>query len=129
MPLTWTIDPEKKLVTMIAEGEVARPEFEELDDALRAAGAHGYQKLFDGARGHMNMTPEDILMLGARVRRQHAEGPVSALAVVLQEADSRLLAPLLGMLAAAKRPMRLFRDTATARKWLQSAAEPRPEGT
>jgi 1,6-anhydro-N-acetylmuramate kinase len=127
MPIQWTIDADRKRVTMVASGDITRGDFEELHVALRAAGAHAYAKLFDGLLGRMRLTTEDVLMLGAHVRSQHAEGPVGPLAVVLTARDSELIAPLLGMLAVADRPMRVFNEFDRARRWINSRRRP-PEG-
>lgn len=120
MSLHWTIYPERKLMTATAVGDVTREEFEAYLEAVEAAGANSYSKLFDGSQARASMTPEDVLELGRRMRATHATGPMGALAVVV---PSELVEPfdrLLGMLAAAERPMRVFRQTAPAHKWIAS---------
>ncbi len=128
MPLTWTIDPEQKLITVVAKGDVGRAEFEALLEALRAADAHAYRKLFDGELGRTSMAPEDAMALGARMRAEHASGPMGPLAVVLPEKYIDLAGPALGMLAAADRPMRVFGALAPARRWLRNLQSPLPAG-
>ncbi len=128
MPLTWTIDPEQRLITVTAKGDVSRAEFEALLDAMRAAGAHAYRKLFDGELGRTNMAPHDALALGVRMRAEHASGPMGPLAVVLPEEYAELAGQALGMLAAADRPMRVFAAIAPARRWLTSLATLVPAG-
>ena len=59
MPLHWTIDPQQKLVTAVAEGDVTRVEFEAFLDDMSRAGADTYRKLFDGGRGGTHMGAED----------------------------------------------------------------------
>lgn len=122
MPLRCTIDPEQTLVTIVTEGDVTRADFEAVIDELDAAGAHGYRKLFEGARGHTRMTPEDILAVGIRMRSNHEKGPVGPLAAVVPEKYAELASRLLGILASADRPMRLFREVKQARRWLQGQA-------
>ena len=126
MPLTWTIDPHLRLVTAVANGEVTRAEFDTLLDELRAADAHAYRKLFDGGRGETTMPPADVLALGIRMRAEHRTGPMGPLAVVLPEKYATLVGPVLGMLASAKRPMRVFASVAPARRWLESVAPADP---
>jgi hypothetical protein len=118
MPLHWTIDSTEKLITATADGGVTRAEFEAFLDAVGGAGAHGYRKLFDGAHGEPDMKPHDILALGARMRATHAEGPIGALAAVVPGNMADELNRVLGILAAAKRPMRVFREVGPARKWI-----------
>ena len=124
MALQWTIDAEQKQVTIVAQGEVTRSDFEELYLRLSSADAHAYRKLFDGILGHIRMSPEDLLILGVRVRKLHAEVTMGPLAVVLTDSDSNFLAPLLGMLAVAPRPMRIFSKLGAARRWIASQAVP-----
>jgi len=120
MPLHWTIYPEQKLMTAVAEGEVTRAEFEAYLDAMGAADAHGYRKLFDGAHGEAHMPAEEILALGVRMRSSHATGPMGPLPVVVPDALAEPLGRVLGMLAAARRPMRVFGEVEAARKWIGS---------
>ena len=127
MPLTWTIDPHLRLVTAVARGEVTRPEVEALLDELNARNARGYRKLFDGEFGETSMGPTDVLALGVRMRSNHRTGPMGPLAVVLPEKYATLLGHLLGMLASAKRPMRVFASAAPARRWLESVAPADPD--
>ena len=63
MSLHWTIDPQQRLVTAVADGDVTRAEFEAFLDAVRSAGADGYRKLFDGLRGDTQMSSEELLAL------------------------------------------------------------------
>lgn len=123
MPLHWTIDPEHKMMTAVAEGEVTRAEFEAYLDAMGAAEAQGYRKLFDGSRGGTAMPAEEILALGVRMRDSHQMGAVGALAVVVPDAMIEPLGRVLGMLAAARRPMRVFGEVGAARKWIGSLPE------
>ncbi|MEI7873409.1 MAG: hypothetical protein WCK95_14875 [Alphaproteobacteria bacterium] len=124
MTLHWTIDPTAKLVTATAEGGVTRAEFEAFLDAVGGAGAHGYRKLFDGAHGEPDMEPHDILALGVRMRATHAEGPIGALAAVVPGDMVDALNRVLGILAAAKRPMRVFHEIGPARKWIARFGAP-----
>lgn len=119
MPLHWTIDPEQRLITVVAEGEVVGAEFEALLDAIEAADAHAYRKLFDGAHGDTRMGPGEILELGARMRAIHDQGGrMGALAAVVPGDKAELVARVLGILATADRPMRVFSGAAAALKWL-----------
>ena len=120
MTLHWEIDPQQRLVTAVAEGNVTRPEFDAFLDAICQAQAHGYRKLFDGKRGATRMRPEEILELGVRMRASHEKGPVGALAAVVPGDHVEAVSRVLGMLAAAQRPMRVFRQIGPARKWIGS---------
>jgi hypothetical protein len=122
MSLDWTIDPEARLIVVVANGDVARGEMNALLDEMIAREALTYRKLFDGSRGDTSMTSEELLMLGVRFRAIHAQGRMGPLAVVVAEHKAELVAQVLGMLAAADRPMRVFGTPALARRWLESLA-------
>ncbi len=128
MPLHWRIDSRKKVFLAVAEGSVEFDDVERMLDAMTSSGAIAYSKLFDGLRGETRMSPSELLTLGVRMRAMHAVaarlGPV---AVVIPH-DKRLrLMRLLGILAAADRPLRIFNDLESALRWLglsESLREP-----
>ena len=120
MSLDWTIDAEAQLVVIVADGDFARRDMETLLDDLASRGAMAYRKLFDGSRGDASMGPEDMLMLGVRFRAIHARERMGPLAVVVPDHRAELVARVLGILAVADRPMRVFRAPALARRWLES---------
>lgn len=130
MALHWLIDSRKRLVIVTAEGPVSRAEVDRLLDAVVGAKALAYRKLVDATAGKFAMSALDLLAIGARVRSLHA-GPVGAVALVLpgrlpqdDEPDDAptLVARLLGILASAKRPFRLFKSVTSAKQWLESLA-------
>lgn len=118
MPVQWTIEPDRDLVTVVAEGEVTYGELVAMVDALRDRDAHGYRKFYDGGRSLMRMTEEEVLMLGLCIRAEHARGPMGPMAAILPEENPEILARLLGMVALADRPFRLFAKPRPALKWL-----------
>ncbi|MDP2332951.1 MAG: hypothetical protein Q8M19_19885 [Reyranella sp.] len=118
MPVQWTIEPDRDLVTVVAEGEVTHGELVAMVDALCARDAHGYRKLYDGARSRMRMTPEEVLMLGLRMRTEHERSRMGPMAAILPEENAEILARLLGMVALADRPLRIFVKRGPALKWL-----------
>ena len=119
MPITWKIDHEARLLTAVAEGDVTLGDLEEYLDAVVVAGSMPYRKLFDGTRGESTMTDEEMMALGARIRAYHAMGPMGALAIVAVSENTYGLARLFGALAAADRPIKIFRDLKAARRWIE----------
>ncbi len=85
-----------------------------------AAEAMAYRKLFDATRGGTSMNAGDMLALGVRMRAFHALGPMGPLAVVMPPDKGELASRILGMLAAADRPMRVFGELAPARRWIMA---------
>ncbi len=122
MPLHWTVDSKERLVIAITEGDVTRADIEEYIAAMNGTGALGYRKLFDGSRGDTSMTAEDMLAIGVQLRARHATvvGRLGPLAIVVPPAKVELVSRVLGILAAADRPMRVFSEAEPARRWIES---------
>jgi hypothetical protein len=130
--LHWVIDSRERLIVITADGPVTRAEIDELLHVVTGASALGYRKLVDARAGKFALSALDILAIGARVRRLHA-GSVGAAAIVLPgrlprdgepEDASTLVARLIGILASAERPLRLFKNVMAARRWLESLKIP-----
>ena len=105
-------------MVVVAEGLVARQEVDRMLDDMVAERALGHRKLFDGTLGDNAMGPSEILELGVRMRSLHRHGTMGPLAVVVPIDKWGIVSRVLGMLAAAKRPMRVFQNAAKARHWL-----------
>lgn len=120
MPFHWKIDSQQKLITVVAEGDVTKAEVDSFLDVLHGTDSYDYCKLFDGSSGDTRMPPEDMLALGVRMRSMHIEGrALGALAVVVPDDKVDLVSRVLGMLAAAKRPMRVFSELSQAKDWIE----------
>ena len=132
MALHWFIDSRARLIIVTAEGPVTRAEIDGLLDAVTGAKALGYRKLVDATDGKFALSALDMLAIGARVRSLHG-GSVGAAALVLPGGMPRdgepddaptLMARLVGILASAKRPLRLFKSVPSAKRWLDSLTVP-----
>lgn len=123
MSLHWTIDSRLQIFVATCDGNVDLVEVNEMLDAMVGSNWLRYRKLFDGTHGDTQMEPLDILSIGVRLRALqdggHDHGP---LAVVVPDDKYAMISRVLGILAAAKRPMRMFNDAEKARKWLDSPA-------
>jgi hypothetical protein len=120
VPITWTIDHDQRVLTAVCEGNVSLRDLEEYLDAVVVAGSMPYRKLFDGSRGTSAISDEEMMLLGARIRAYHGDGPMGALAIVVTSEHTHGLARLFGALAAADRPIKIFRDGRAARRWLEA---------
>src|SRR4030095_10673165 len=116
--LYWTIDSKERLFTGTGEGEVTFADAISLLDALAGARALSYRKLFDARAIQSSMTGEELLMVCAKIRAFHEQGPVGALAIVCTPEQTVTFAPLLGALAAADRPIKMFPSLRQAQTWL-----------
>jgi hypothetical protein len=100
-----------------AEGDVTRADAEEYLDAIEGGGALAYRKLYDGRDGNVAMSHDEMMAIAARFRSYHHR-PVGALAIVLLHDQAEPVARILGILASAERPLKLFTSLAPARRWI-----------
>jgi len=118
LPVDYSIDHEKKLVTARAHGVVVLKEILDYFDAVTVQNAHPYPKLFDAREAVPRLSDDDMMVLGARVSAYAAfdpRGPVAAIATTA--AASAALQRFMN-LGNADRPMRLFTSVEQARAWL-----------
>lgn len=119
MPLHWTAQSNPPLVTIVAEGDVTKADVEEVLAFLVRADLVRWRKLFDARNGQGILTPEDVEAIGVRIREATRTQDVGPLAFVMPTgAEKPELRRMLGLVAAAQRPMRLFRRIAPARRWI-----------
>lgn len=117
MPIHWTIDSRRRLVVVTAEGDVTRMDAEEYLDVVEGSGALAYRKLYDGRAGNLVMDHEELMAVAVRIRSYH-DHPVGPLAIVLPDDVIDPAARMLGVLAMADRPLKLFSSLAPARRWI-----------
>ena len=122
MPLYWTIDSKARLFTGIAEGNVSLNDAIDLLEAMAGAKAMTYRKLFDGRAAIASMSPDELLSLCARIRSYHDQGMMGALAIIATPEQTVVFARLLGALASAKRPIKVFENPRQARNWIELLA-------
>jgi hypothetical protein len=122
MPLYWTIDSKARLFTGLAEGNVSLNDAIDLLDAMAGAKAMTYRKLFDGRAAIASMSPDELLSLCARIRSYHDQGMMGALAIIATPEQTVVFARLLGALASAKRPIKVFENPRQARNWIELLA-------
>lgn len=120
MPLHWIVDSKERLVIVTAEGAVTGAELEEYIAAMNGAGTMSYRKLYDGSRGNTDLTEEELLAIGVQLRARHTTGDrPGPLALALVPDQFEQVSRVLGILAAADRPMRVFTAIAPARHWIE----------
>lgn len=122
MAIDWVIDSKKKLIIVNAEGEFTFTEVWAYLAAVAGADALGYRQLFDLSQAFTQITPGEAMELGVRIRMQHSQSVTGPVAVVMPEQQSDPVARLLGIMATADRPMRLFNELEPARQWIDSLA-------
>lgn len=125
MPLYWTIDSKARLFTGVAEGDVSLGDAIDLLEAMAGAKAMSYRKLFDARAAAARLTSDELLSLCARIRSYHDQGMMGALAIVATPEQTMTFARLLGALASAKRPIKVFDSPRQARNWIEDQAKER----
>ena len=120
----WTVDSRLKLVTVVVEGDVGRPDVEGFLAMASGADLLHWRKLFDARTTRAGLTLQEAIEVGVRIRAAHEVRTVGPLALVMPSTESTEFGRLLGFLAAARRPMRIFRQLEPARKWVLKAASP-----
>ncbi len=119
MPLHWTIESRLQLVLAVAEGDVSKGDIEAYLTMVNGSPSiPEWRKLFDARLGRLALNPQEVNHLGAIIRAADAAQTVGPLAFVMPKSETPELSRLLGFFAAAKRPMRIFREVAQARRWL-----------
>ncbi len=118
MPLQWTVSHPTRLVIAVAKGELRLKDIEDYLDDVLAAGALPYRKIFDTTGATPKLDEDDLMALGARVRAYIPLGPIGPLAIVATTERSYGQARMFTALAEADRPIRIFRELHTARRWL-----------
>lgn len=121
MPIHWTAQSMSNLVTVIAEGDVVKGDVEAFLDLLIGANLAAWSKLIDARAARFVFTSQEVNEIGVRLRAAHAEHSIGPLAFVMPEAKTPEVMRLLGFLAAAERPMRVFQEFAPAQKWIHKA--------
>jgi hypothetical protein len=118
MPLVWKHDADKHLFLGVANGDVTRPKADAFLAAMVEKQALAGRKMLDAHKGSTSMTPDDFLSIAVRMRELHALGPMGPVAIVLPEGHYEGLHRALGLVASAKRPMRIFDTPVMAYRWL-----------
>ena len=106
------------MVVGVSEGVVTLKDIGGFLDAVVRAGAQPYPKLFDATHGESALSEADLKILSARLFAP--PGPVRPLGAfaVVARSDRSEFARVLRPFSLIKRPMKIFRDIHSARKWL-----------
>jgi len=117
VPVTFTIDHERRLVQARAEGEIGVKDIEALLDAIVVENALPYRKLFDGRKAIAKYT-DDLQLVAARIRLYsniERRGPLA----LVTAPDQRELADRFVELRKGDSPARVFLEEDEALRWLE----------
>lgn len=118
MPIQWGVDHAAHLVAAVATGPVTRTDIESYLDSLMRGATLSYRKVFDMGECRLAMGTDDMLAVGERVRAYESMGPMGRVAVIAAADELYEQVRVFETIVVAERPMRIFRDTASAFDWL-----------
>jgi hypothetical protein len=124
MPVQWTVSRQTRLVIAVASGDLRLQDIETYLDEIVRANALPYRKIFDMTQAIPNLSDDDLMALGARIRAYIPLSEIGPLAIVAATDEAYQQARMFAALAVADRPIRIFRELHLARRWLDSLAEP-----
>jgi hypothetical protein len=107
LAISCTLDHDRKLVLVSAEGEMTLPDLEVVFNKVVIEGGMSYRKLVDTSRATSRLTEDEVLTLGARISAYRAFEPRGPVAIVTGP-DSHENARRFLNLAGAERPARIF---------------------
>ena len=121
MPIHWTISHSTRLVLAVCKDNVSRPDVEAYLDGVVVDGALAYAKIFELKDCLWTLNDNDMMALGARIQAYakldaQTMGPLAIIASTPQHEDQ---AKIFSALATAKRPLKIFRELHTARRWIE----------
>lgn len=118
MPIEFDIDHVRRFVTAKARGVVVLQDMLDYFDALAAAGAMPYSKLFDARELEARFDEDDLKRLAARIESNRAFDPRGAIAAVATRPETIAAVQRFKDLGGARRPIEIFATVEGARAWL-----------
>jgi hypothetical protein len=126
VPIQLEIDQENRLITAVLSGRISVEEILGATDKGMVANAFAFAKLVDFGTATADLNDDDLRMIGARFQAylKYFTGPKGPFAMVASTETGQNRARMIAALSAAERPVRVFPDVASARKWLARTATP-----
>ena len=118
MPVHWTISHPSRLVVAVTKGEVSVADIEKYFAGVTADGAMAYAKIFEVTHTPGALSDENLNALGQRVVFYAQHGQVGPVAIVAATEESYKKASIFAAAAKVSRPLMIFRELHTARRWL-----------
>src|SRR5262245_64989753 len=99
MPIQWTISHPHRLVVAVCRDAVSRTDIEGYLDNVVVTDTLPYRKIFDMTHGSMELSDDDVMALGARIRAYAGLANMGPLALVASTPEGLERAHLFGALA------------------------------
>jgi hypothetical protein len=122
MPITWGVNHDTRVVSATGNGVLTKRDFDNYLDDLAAAATLSFGKIFHMAPGsHLQLSKDDLVAVGARIRSHEVNQLMGRVAVVAASDELYEQAEKFNSKVLAERPLRIFRDIASALVWLTDA--------
>jgi hypothetical protein len=119
MPITWGVNHDHRIVSATARGVLTKKDFDSYLDELAAAATLSFGKIFHMAAGcRLQLSKDDLTAVGARIRSHEVDQLMGRVAVVAASDEVYEQAEKFNSRVLAARPLRVFRDPASAFAWL-----------
>jgi hypothetical protein len=122
MPITWGVNHDNRVVSATGRGVLTKRDFDNYLDDLAAAATLSFGKIFHMAPGcRLQLSKDDLVAVGARIRSHEVHQLMGRVAVVAASEELYEQAEKFNSKVLAERPLRIFRDVASALAWLTDA--------
>jgi hypothetical protein len=124
MAIWWTVSHPERLVVAVGQNTVTATDILFCVDGMLKAGVVSYRKIYDMTLLAITMPQLDLRGVGKRMAAMADNQGFGPVAIVVASNGIEGAARHFEETAAAKRPVRIFRDLYTARVWLDEIAPP-----
>src|SRR5918993_941292 len=122
MPITWGVNHDNRVVSATDKGVLTKSDFDNYLDDLAAAATLSFGKIFHMAPDcRLQLSKDDLVAVGARIRSHEVHQLMGGVAVVAASDELYEQAEKFNSKVLAGRPLRIFRDVASALAWLTDA--------
>ena len=122
MPITWGVNHDNRVVSATGRGVLTKRDFDSYLDDLAAAATLSFGKIFHMAAGcRLQLSKDDLVAVGARILSHEVDQLMGRVAVVAASDELYKEAEKFNSKILADRPLRIFRDAASALAWLTDA--------
>jgi hypothetical protein len=124
MPVLGTVSHATRSVVISATGVIRLADMEECGRAIAIPATLSYRKLVDLRQAELAFGRAGVIALSKYIREHRGTGRTGALAIVVGSDEVEQQARQFKSLEVEDRPLKIFRDLAAARAWLDTQPSP-----
>ena len=114
MPITWGVNHDNRVVSATGKGVLTKRDFDSFLDDLAAAATLSFGKIFHMAGCCLQLSKNDLVAIGARIRSHEVNQLLGRVAVVAASDELYEQAKKFNSKVLADRPLRIFRHVAAS---------------